>query len=342
MVVVGSGVDAYGGVVGIVHTLLAQLVEGDVAAIPLAGHGVAAKGHVEAQPLVDPAVVHIAQQEVVVVLVVAYRLLAVVAFVVAWRVVGALQLAELVVHVETGAQVEREALDREVDVDRDVAVYAVFLVGVELLIERAVGVVVAGRVHDHAGLNVGGRVAALEVLVAVHLHGVAREAPCQQVEGVVGAISHHRHVVALLAGVGCLGVELYPLVELRGAREVHRLLLVAGVGQYPVVVGVGDAQAGVAALAVAAVDGDGVVPRGAGFKDAGVPVFLVHPGHFGVHAGVPVVALVEVAHLVGVIFLAEAVAAVVARLGNAVAGMVGIDAPHAEGGVAQVAARAVG
>ena len=141
LVVVRSWVHTHRSVVRIVNAWFTKFAEGDVRAIPSASHVVATECHGDAEFLVHEFVVHVAEQEVVVVLVVADSLFAIVAFFITRRVVWALQLAEFVVDVETASEVESQTLYRKLNVERHVTVDTVFLVAVECFVKNAIRVV---------------------------------------------------------------------------------------------------------------------------------------------------------------------------------------------------------
>ena len=209
----------------------------------------------------------IAQQEVVVHLVVEHGLLLVHTVDVGLGALGFLLGAEIVVEVHAASQDQRK-LFGEVDRRCQIAEHAVAVEFVELFVSRVVGVVAVGRYVLGAFAQVTAfahpfLVVRLEPL-GVHVGRI----PQQRIHDRRAAVTGHRQVVAVLAVVVHLGVQLDVLVDLLRERYREGLLFVTGVGNDPVVAHVGYRNPDRGAFAVVAADRDVVVPRYAGVEES--------------------------------------------------------------------------
>ncbi len=106
------------------------------------------------------------------------------------------------------------------------------------------------------------------------------------------------------------------------------LLLVARVGHDPLVAVVCKREARRSTLARRAVDRNRVRPRHTGLEKARIPVLGIYPRHQIEFAGLPVLRVVEVAHLRRIVLLAERVARDVLLYGHAVLGHAGRQTPR--------------
>ena len=246
---VGRRVEGYRGVGERIHAgaFAAQLRGGDGGRVVFVAQDAAAECRRDAEAIPQLVVL---EQEVRVVVVAADGLLAVHAVAVVERHEGFLLRAPFDIGVEAAAQREGQ-LGQDREVDAHVAEETVTIQFVQLLVQRAVGVVALEAVVDKprsgvvfvfaaACQVVGIGITALHVLVAVSRDGVGVVAPDQAVHGRTLAVTRHGHVVAVLADVVDFCRQFDGLADLLVQGQCEGLLFVARVGRDPVVAQVGE------------------------------------------------------------------------------------------------------
>ena len=249
----------------------------------------------------------VVEHEIRVHLEIAHRLLAVPPLGVPDRILRFALRAKIVVEIHAAAQHERQLFAPDIDVHRDVAVHAVAILRVELLVNHEIGIVAAGVdqiARSGRSCGIHGRDTPFAPLGVHIVDAHRRRIPDQRIERRSRAVTGRRKIVAVLAIVVGLTAHGNGLGNAGREGEAEILALVTRIGDDPVVAHVLERHAGRIALAVAALDGDRIGIGDARTEESFVPI-LRHPRFARILVGIPVAGRVDVAHLRGIVALAE-------------------------------------